>query len=141
MSSSDPEQVMTVEQVAAYLQLHRLTVYRYIREGKIPAARIGRLYRVHKSDVDRLLAARAVTSTGRAAGRRRHDPFAGRPSEPAQVRAALQSPVPMRPHEPMGPGEAEVGPRWYDPKTAREMREQDRVASYRLEWDMIRGFH
>ena len=29
--------VMTVDQVAAYLQMNRLTVYRYVREGKIPA--------------------------------------------------------------------------------------------------------
>jgi excisionase family DNA binding protein len=46
---------MTVEQVAAYLQLNRLTVYRYVREGKIPASRIGKVYRVRKADVDRFL--------------------------------------------------------------------------------------
>ncbi len=48
-------QVMTVDQVAAYLQLNRLTVYRYVREGKIPAAKIGKVYRILRADVDRFL--------------------------------------------------------------------------------------
>jgi excisionase family DNA binding protein len=48
---------MTVDQVAAYLQLNRLTVYRYVREGRIPAARIGKVYRLLKADVDRFLEA------------------------------------------------------------------------------------
>ena len=47
--------VMTVDQVAAYLQMNRLTVYRYVREGKIPAAKFGKLYRILKADVDRFL--------------------------------------------------------------------------------------
>jgi len=60
---------MTVGQVAAYLQLNRLTVYRYVREGKIPAARIGKVYRLLKADVDRFLEeqkAAPARSTGRA---------------------------------------------------------------------------
>ena len=47
--------VMTVDQVAAYLQMNRLTVYRYVREGKIPAAKFGKLYRILKADVDHFL--------------------------------------------------------------------------------------
>jgi excisionase family DNA binding protein len=46
---------MTPAQVAEYLQLHKLTIYKYIREGRLPAARIGRSLRVLKSDVERLL--------------------------------------------------------------------------------------
>jgi len=49
--------VMTVDQVAAYLQLNRLTVYRYVREGKIPASKIGKVYRILRADVDRFLEA------------------------------------------------------------------------------------
>ncbi|MGH2435590.1 MAG: helix-turn-helix domain-containing protein [bacterium] len=56
-SRFDPNRtdLMTVEQVAAYLQLNKLTVYRYIREGRIPAARLGKGYRVRKADVDAFL--------------------------------------------------------------------------------------
>ena len=56
--------VMTVDQVASYLQMNRLTVYRYVREGKIPAAKLGKLYRILKADVDRFLEAqKAPTRT------------------------------------------------------------------------------
>ncbi len=68
--------VMTVGQVAAYLQLNRLTVYRYVREGKIPAARFGKVYRILKADVDRFLESQKTAR-----------PAAGRsPVEPARAR-------------------------------------------------------
>ncbi|MDR7482176.1 MAG: helix-turn-helix domain-containing protein [Armatimonadota bacterium] len=51
---------MTVDQVARYLQLNRLTVYRYIREGRLPASRIGKVYRIRVDDVERFLEARKV---------------------------------------------------------------------------------
>lgn len=44
--------VWTVDQVAAYLQLNRLTVYRYIRAGHLPASKVGKAYRLRKADVD-----------------------------------------------------------------------------------------
>ena len=56
------DQVMTVDQVAAYLQLNRLTVYRYVREGKIPASKIGKVYRILRADVDRFLEAQKVNA-------------------------------------------------------------------------------
>lgn len=45
------KEVMTPEQVAEYLQLHKDTVYRYIREGKLIASRLGRNYRITKANV------------------------------------------------------------------------------------------
>ncbi len=47
--------LMTVEQVAAYLQVHRMTVYRYIRTGRIAAVRVGRVYRVRRADLEAFL--------------------------------------------------------------------------------------
>jgi excisionase family DNA binding protein len=47
--------IMTPEQVADYLQLDRETVYRYIRQGKLAASKLGRKYRVPKRSVDLLL--------------------------------------------------------------------------------------
>lgn len=72
---------MTVEQVAAYLQLNKLTVYRYIREGRIPAARLGKGYRVRKSDVDAFLESQKMRKPVRvapraAAGRKAESPAA-----------------------------------------------------------------
>jgi len=72
---------MTVDQVAAYLQLNRLTVYRYVREGRIPAARIGRVYRLLKADVDLFLEeqkaapARSTSRAGAAPDRARPRPI------------------------------------------------------------------
>ena len=57
-------EIMTPEQVADYLQLNKDTVYRYIREGKIAASRLGRSYRILKGDIDVFLMA---TSTGKEA--------------------------------------------------------------------------
>ena len=57
-------EIMTPEQVADYLQLNKDTVYRYIREGKIAASRLGRSYRVLKKDIDIFMMA---TSTGKEA--------------------------------------------------------------------------
>ncbi|SRR5579871_2392449 len=51
----DQPEVLTVEQTAALLQVSKETVYRYIRDGLLRASRIGRGYRVPRSNVERLL--------------------------------------------------------------------------------------
>ena len=48
-------EVMTPEQAADYLQVNRETVYRYIREGKLVASRLGRAYRLPKRSLYLLL--------------------------------------------------------------------------------------
>lgn len=55
-----PDRVMTPQQVADYLQVASDTVYRYIREGRLVASRLGRQYRIAKKDVDLLLEATAT---------------------------------------------------------------------------------
>lgn len=47
--------VMTPEQTAEYLQVNRETVYRYIREGKLVASKLGRTYRIPRRSLDLLL--------------------------------------------------------------------------------------
>ncbi len=61
------KEVMTPEQVAEYLQLNKDTVYRYIREGKLAASRLGRNYRITKANVDVFLLS---TITNGSQGRR-----------------------------------------------------------------------
>ena len=48
-------EVLTPEQAADYLQVNRETVYRYIREGKLAASKLGRTYRLPKHSLDLLL--------------------------------------------------------------------------------------
>ena len=43
-----PGEMMDVEQVAAYLGLHPLTVRRLARDGEIPAFKVGRQWRVKR---------------------------------------------------------------------------------------------
>ena len=47
--------VLTPDQAAAYLQVSRETVYRYIRQGKLLASRLGRTYRIPKRSLELLL--------------------------------------------------------------------------------------
>jgi len=45
------DNIYTLEQVADHLQLHVKTVRRYVREGRLPAARVGKQYRVTAEDL------------------------------------------------------------------------------------------
>jgi excisionase family DNA binding protein len=46
-----PDEMLTPEQVAEWLQVHKGTVYRWIDEGKLPALQVGRVYRIPREDV------------------------------------------------------------------------------------------
>jgi excisionase family DNA binding protein len=46
-----------VAEVASMLRVSTMTVYRLIKGGQLPAARVGKSYRVSEEDVDRYLAA------------------------------------------------------------------------------------
>jgi excisionase family DNA binding protein len=51
----ETREVLTPEQAADYLQVNRETIYRYIREGKLVASKLGRTYRVPKRSLELLL--------------------------------------------------------------------------------------
>ena len=40
------KQVMTVKEIAEYLDVHPMTIYKYVQEGKIPAFKIGASWRI-----------------------------------------------------------------------------------------------
>ena len=46
------EDVYTVEQFAERLKLHRKTVLRFIREGRLRAIKVGKSYRILRSDME-----------------------------------------------------------------------------------------
>ncbi len=54
------QDILTPDQAADYLQVNRETIYRYIRDGRLNASRIGRSYRIRKRSIELLL---ALTST------------------------------------------------------------------------------
>lgn len=49
-------EILTVEQAAEILQIHKVTVYKYIRSGLLPAVKLGKVYRIYRNDVEALLA-------------------------------------------------------------------------------------
>ena len=57
--------VLTPQEVAEYLQLTPDTIYRYIREGKLVASRMGRQYRIPKENVKLFLLATSVAGDAR----------------------------------------------------------------------------
>lgn len=72
------ERTLTVEEAAKALGRTVLTVYKYIRQGKLPAQRVGRAYRIRPEDVQALrgtlrrrVVVRARRPTRRPVARRR----------------------------------------------------------------------
>src|SRR6266516_721952 len=55
MNAERVPDILTPEQVAASLQINRETVYRYIREGKLVASKLGRTYRIPRPNLDLFL--------------------------------------------------------------------------------------
>ena len=46
---------LTVAEVAAMMRVSKMTVYRLVHGGDLPAVRVGRSFRVQESDVDEYL--------------------------------------------------------------------------------------
>jgi excisionase family DNA binding protein len=44
---------MTTKEVSEYLKLHEITICKYAAQGKIPAIRMGRVWRFDKDVIDR----------------------------------------------------------------------------------------
>jgi len=44
--------VLTIEELSAYLKIPKSTLYKLVREGKIPSQKIGRHWRFRKAAID-----------------------------------------------------------------------------------------
>lgn len=54
---ADPEgEILTLEEVAAYLKAGKRTIYRLAAEGKLPAFKLGGTWRFRRSDLDEWIA-------------------------------------------------------------------------------------
>lgn len=45
------KQVMTVKEIAEYLDVHPMTIYKYVQGGKIPAFKIGASWRIRRDSI------------------------------------------------------------------------------------------
>ena len=57
MTNSDlnKTEIMTVNDVAAYLKISEVTTYKLVQQGKIPAFKIGRHWRVKRIDLEEFI--------------------------------------------------------------------------------------
>ncbi len=50
--NENPGEVLTIEELAAYLRIPKSTLYKLVREGKVPSQKIGRHWRFLKNAID-----------------------------------------------------------------------------------------
>lgn len=56
------EKYLTSEQVATLLQVHPFTVLKYLKSGTLEGVKIGRVYRIRESDVEKFLNHAAIAA-------------------------------------------------------------------------------
>lgn len=57
------DRLLTVREVAAVMRVSTMTVYRLIKAGALHAIRVGRSFRIRRSDLNRFFEAGAVTAS------------------------------------------------------------------------------
>ena len=60
----DVGQILTVKELCEYLKLTEITIYKYAKEGKIPAFRVGNRWRFDKYKIDAMLGRGEENSEG-----------------------------------------------------------------------------
>jgi excisionase family DNA binding protein len=58
---NDETPVMTCQEVANYLKCHRSSIYRMLKDGLLPAWRVGSDYRFLRTDIDKWRLAQEAT--------------------------------------------------------------------------------
>jgi len=49
-------EILTIEEATKYLRIHKATLYKLVKQRKIPAAKVGKKWRLLKSKLDEWLA-------------------------------------------------------------------------------------
>lgn len=62
--SPSVDEVLTLDEVSAYLKAGKRTVYRLAQNGEIPAFKLGGTWRFRRSELDRWIAAK-IAAKGR----------------------------------------------------------------------------
>ncbi|TKS55041.1 helix-turn-helix domain-containing protein [Luteimonas yindakuii] len=66
--SDPPDEILTIDEVAAYLKAGKRTVYRLAADKKIPAFKLGGTWRFRRSDLEQWIA-RQTTGDGKPKGK------------------------------------------------------------------------
>ncbi len=99
---------LTVAEVAAVMRVSKMTVYRLVHNGELPAVRVGRSFRVSEDDVNEYLRSSFFDAGWTAVRCRpaRHSTDAHCVRAPAPIRLAPLRAVRLCPSD----GDAHVGP-------------------------------
>jgi excisionase family DNA binding protein len=69
LMTGQPDEILTIDEVAAYLKAGRRTVYRMAASRKIPAFKLGGTWRFRRAELDQWIASR-ITKVAQAEGDR-----------------------------------------------------------------------
>ena len=58
-------EVLTIEELAAYLKIPKSTLYKLARDGSVPCQKVGKHWRFHKDAIDEWLKQRPESMAGR----------------------------------------------------------------------------
>ena len=56
--SGQPDEIFTIDEVAAFLKVGKRTAYRLAANGKLPAFKLGGTWRFRRGDLDKWIASR-----------------------------------------------------------------------------------
>lgn len=63
-----PKEIMTVREVAEFLDVHPMTIYKYARQGKIPGFKIGVDWRFNRKSIERWVIEKEETNNKKSQG-------------------------------------------------------------------------
>ncbi len=50
--AKQPDEIMSIEQLADYLKVSRSTLYKLAQDGRLPGQKVGKRWRFHKKAID-----------------------------------------------------------------------------------------
>ena len=59
------DKILTIQEVADYLKVSRTTVWRWCNEGKIPAFKVGKVWRIHRTEMEKIVGQELDGNAGR----------------------------------------------------------------------------
>lgn len=63
----DMQQTLTVEEVSFFLKVSRLTIWKWCKNGKLPAFKLGGEWRIRRDDLESVIAEKLKASPARYA--------------------------------------------------------------------------
>ena len=63
-STRDNSQIMTVEEVAEFLKLSKITIYKLVKKGQLPGFRVGNSWRFRKDKILEIISKQMLGADG-----------------------------------------------------------------------------